>query len=106
MTELRIKAEDYIAVHKNSIIVWALVLLCGFMIFRGLMQIPQIQSTKSEISRVREQIEYEKTRQQETDELSKKVGSDEYIEKVASEKLGLVKSNEKIFVDVSQENQQ
>lgn len=97
---------DYITTHKNSIVTWALVLVCGFMIFKGLMQMPQISKTKAEIASVKSQIEYEKTRQRETDELSEKVGSDEYIEKVASEKLGLVKSNAKIFVDVSQENQQ
>ena len=30
---------------------------------------------------------------------------DEYIEKMASEKLGLIKSNAKVFVDVSGEQQ-
>ena len=29
------------------------------------------------------------------------VGTDEYIEKIARDKLGMIKANEKIFIDVS-----
>ncbi len=36
------------------------------------------------------------------DELSK-AGSDEYIERTAREKLGLVKANERVFIDITQE---
>ena len=76
------------------------------MLFKGVMQIPQIVSGKAEIARLQTQIEYEKERQQEISELKDKVNTDEYIEKIATEKLGLVKSNAKIFVDVSGEQQQ
>ena len=41
----------------------------------------------------------------EIEELKGKVNTDEYIEKMASEKLGLIKSNAKVFVDVSGEQQ-
>ena len=50
-------------------------------------------------------IEYEQERQKEIEELKGKVNTDEYIEKMASEKLGLIKSNAKVFVDVSGEQQ-
>ena len=43
--------------------------------------------------------------QKEIEELKGKVNTDEYIEKMASEKLGLIKSNAKVFVDVSGEQQ-
>ena len=36
------------------------------------------------------------------DEL-KKSESDEYLERVAREKLGLVKSNERVFIDITQQ---
>ena len=36
------------------------------------------------------------------DEL-KQVGSDEYLERVAREKLGLVKANERVFIDITQQ---
>ena len=94
---------DFAVSHKKSILTWAVVIICGFMLFKGMMQIPQIQENRLKIASVQNQIEYEKTRQQETNALMTQVDSDEYIEKVASEKLGLVKSNSKIFIDVSQE---
>ena len=102
MAELRNTIADFTVSHKKSIITWAVVLVCGFMVFKGMMQIPQIQENRLLISSVQDQIEYEKTRQRETDALMTQVDSDAYIEKVASEKLGLVKSNSRIFIDVSQ----
>ena len=94
---------NFVVSHKKSILTWSVVFICGFMVFKGMMQIPQIRANRLQISSVRDQIEYEKTRQRETDALMTQVDSDEYIERVASEKLGLVKSNSKIFIDVSQE---
>lgn len=87
--------------HKNRILFWAFILIVFSMIFKGIMQMPQIYANKQRIASLNEQIEYEKTRQLEIDELSGKVNTDEYIEKIATEKLGLVKNNSKIFVDVS-----
>lgn len=105
MTNLKNKLFSFGAAHKKGIFVWAVILASGFMIFKGVMQIPQINANKTEIASLKEQIEYEKTRQKETESLMTQVDSDEYIERVASEKLGLVKSNSKIFIDVSQEQQ-
>lgn len=92
---------DFAKTHKSGIKIWIFVILVGSMAFKGLIQIPQIMEGKKEITRLTEQIEYEKERQKEVIELKGKVDSDEYIEKIASEKLGLIKSNAKIFVDVS-----
>lgn len=36
------------------------------------------------------------------DEL-KKAGTDEYLERVAREKLGLIKANERVFIDITQQ---
>ena len=88
--------------NHRSIKVWVLILVSGAMIFKGVMQLPQIYQNKKNISILNDRIEYEETRQKEIDELKDKVDTDEYIEKIASEKLGLVKSNAKIFVDVSE----
>ncbi len=87
---------------KNSI---TCIFLVGGMIFKGLMQIPQINASKAEVAKLTNQIEYEQERQKEIEELKGKVNTDEYIEKMASEKLGLIKSNAKVFVDVSGEQQ-
>ncbi len=103
MAEWGNAAARFAAEHKKAIIAWSVIIVCALMIFKGMMQIPQIKENRLEIASVNEQIEYEKTRQRETDALMTQVGSDEYIARVAEEKLGLVKSNSKIFIDVSQE---
>lgn len=88
--------------NHRSIKVWAVILVSGAMVFKGVMQMPQIHNNKQNIVQLQEKIEYEKIRQSEIDELKDEVNTDEYIEKIASEKLGLVKNNAKIFVDVSE----
>ncbi len=91
--------------HKKGLIIAVLLFAALGMIFKGLMQIPQIRSYKAEAASLAEQIEYEKTRQQEITQMRGKVNTDEYIEKVAGEKLGLIKNNSKIFIDISEESQ-
>ncbi|HIT85971.1 MAG TPA: septum formation initiator family protein [Candidatus Ornithomonoglobus intestinigallinarum] len=95
---------SFAARNKRKIIFWAFAAIVLSMLFKGVMQQPQIFANKQRIAELNEQIEYEKTRQAEIDELSKKVNTDEYIEKIAREKLGLVKSNAKIFIDISSED--
>ena len=105
LTEYKDKIVDFAVKHKKRIKIFVLVMLVGGMAFKGAMQIPQIRAARAEIARLNSQIEYEKERQREVEELQAQVNSDEYIEKMASEKLGLVKSNAKIFIDVSGEQQ-
>ena len=80
---------------------WAVVAVAGMMLFRGVMQLPQIHKNKQDIASLQEKIEYEGTRQKEIDELKDKVDTDEYIEKIAREKLGMIKADEIVFVDIS-----
>lgn len=105
MSEYKDRITDFLSVHKKGIKLAVFLMLVFAMVFKGAMQIPQILAGKAEIARLQTQIEYEKQRQQEISELKGKVNTDEYIEKIATEKLGLVKSNAKIFVDVSGEQQ-
>lgn len=71
------------------------------MIIRGIMQQPEIIENKNEIANLNEEIEYEKIRQSEVEEMRESVDTDEYIERIARDKLGMIKENERIFVDVS-----
>lgn len=103
MNEFKEKILRFVQRHQKGLKIGLLIFLVGGMTFRGLMQIPQINKGREEAERISNQIEYEKERQQEVAALKDKVDSDEYIEKIASEKLGLIKSNAKIFVDVSGE---
>lgn len=103
MNEIKEPVVEFFLKHKRAIKIWILVILVGGMLFKGIMQQPQINKNREQIARLEEQIAYEQERQVEIENLKDKVNSDEYIEKMASEKLGLVKSTAKIFVDVSQE---
>lgn len=48
-------------------------------------------------------VSAEQERDQLKDELSE-VGSDEYYERMAREKLGMIKSNERVFIDATRTN--
>ncbi len=71
------------------------------MIVKGAMYQPAISANEKRKSEIQESIEYEKQRIKEIDEVTEKVGTDEYTEKVAREKLGMIKSDEIVFVDIS-----
>lgn len=90
--------------EKNfrKLCMFTVIFLSATMVFKGLMQIPQIRKTEAYIQELNDRIEYENIRQNEIEELKDKVDTDEYIEKVASEELGLVKNNARIFIDVSE----
>ena len=103
IAKYRRKAIEFVVIHQNAIKIWLFILITAGLLFKGLIQQPQISGNRKEIQTIKEQIEYEKLRQQEIEDLKTKVNTDEYIEKMASEKLGLVKNNAKIFIDVSQE---
>lgn len=73
------------------------------MLVKGVMQQPQIIQNEDKIAELHEKISYEQKRMDEVDEMKQKVDSDEYIEKVAREKLGLIKNDEIVFIDISGE---
>lgn len=88
--------------HQRPIIIWAVIIVSGLMVFRGIMQYPQITRNFSRAAALTRRAETEKARRAEIDDLREKVNTDEYIERIAKEKLGLVKSNAKIFKDISE----
>ncbi|MCH5186680.1 MAG: septum formation initiator family protein [Oscillospiraceae bacterium] len=71
------------------------------LLLRALFMQPEITRNKKTIELLQSKIAYEKVRADEVETLKDKVNTDEYIERVAREKLGLVKENEKIFVDAA-----
>lgn len=104
MKKLRKILTEFISLHKKGILTLVVIIASGGMIFKGVMQKPQLEKYKAEIASLQEKILEEKERQDEIDDLSTKVNTDEYIEKIATEKLGLIKSNATIFYDISDDN--
>ncbi len=84
---------------KFLIIITAVVSLT--MVVKGIMLQPAIAANEEMAAKIRESIEYENQRISEIDAMMEEVGTDEYIEKVAREKLGMIKADEIVFVDIS-----
>ena len=103
MIRLKDKIVKFFLEHKRKILITTVAVISGWMVIKGLMQLPTIDENRTQLAEVEANIENEKNRQAEIDNLTQKVNSDEYIEKIASEKLGLVKSNAIIFYDISDE---
>lgn len=90
-------------VVKNTVSVG---ILCGVvalvMIIRGIGIQPDINANKQVIAELEAKIEAEKEYQAEVDRLKENADSDEYIEKIARDRLGMVKSDEILFIDVAE----
>lgn len=99
------KVKKRITLEKGCIFKWLYAFFVITAVVQGVRQQPRIDYNKQKISELKQEIEYEKQRAAEVDVWASKVDTDEYIEKVARTKLGLVKSNEKIFIDASRANQ-
>lgn len=72
------------------------------MVSRGISVQPEINRDKAKIAELNAQIEQEKQHQAEVDEMNADENNDEYIEKIARERLGMIKSDEIVFIDVSE----
>ena len=98
------KKESTRTKKKNSKIpLLVLFAFVAFFVIQGVMLQPDISNNKDKIDELNAQIEYEKQRAEEVDGLKENVDSDEYIEKIAREKLGMIRKDEIVFIDVTGE---
>lgn len=71
------------------------------MVVKGIMYQPVISANHRKAEEIKAETEYEKQKIKEIDEANQKVGTAEYTEKIAREKLGMIKTDEIVFVDIS-----
>ncbi len=71
-------------------------------VIQGIGKQPSIIENKQTISELETKIAEEKERQAEVDDMRENMDTDEYIEKIARDRLGMVKSDEIVFVDVAE----
>ncbi len=95
------KILKYIKNNDKKLKIVLLILVCCVMVIKGIMQQPQILENKAEIQRLKQEIEYEKSRQEDIQKMRENIETDEYIERIARDKLGMMKQNEKVFIDAS-----
>jgi len=81
-----------------------LVLLAVFLYlsYVALGQQKLLNAKSLEMSKIESKIEEETKVNEELKKEKEMINSDEYKEKVARDKLGMVKKNEKVFVDIGQ----
>ncbi|MDD6736139.1 MAG: septum formation initiator family protein [Clostridiales bacterium] len=82
-------------------IVFITVIASVVMVIKGIMIQPVIAANNQKAAQITEDIDYENQRIKEIDDVMQKAGTDEYIEKVAREKLGMIKADEIVFIDIS-----
>jgi len=91
---------------KKSKLPWlVLFVIASFMLIKGATLQPQISENNDKIAELESQISYEQQRAEEIDNMKENVNSDEYIEKIAREKLGMIKKDEIVFIDVTGEEE-
>ena len=95
------KKKPKLKVNITTLSIVLTALVCVGFIVKGVMYQPAISAHEKRKAEIQEGIEYEKQKIKEIDEITEKVGTDEYTEKVAREKLGMIKSDEIVFVDIS-----
>lgn len=71
------------------------------MIGKGISVQPIVEANNAKAAKIAEDIAKENQRIEELDKAIQNVGTDEYIEKIAREKLGMIKANEIVFIDIS-----
>lgn len=83
--------------------IYLLITLCVMAYFTYLMigQERIIRDKNSQITGVNQKIDDEKSRNAELKKQKEQVNSPEYVEKIARDQLGMVKPDEKVFVDVN-----
>lgn len=84
-----------------KLITAATAIVCVAMIGKGFAVSPIIAANNEMAAKISEDIDKENRRIEELDAALENVGTDEYIEKIAREKLGMIKANEIVFIDIS-----
>lgn len=97
------KKRPKFKINMMSCVVAATVVASAVMIVKGIMLQPVIAANNQTAERLTDNIEYENRRIEEIDEVMQKADTDEYIEKIAREKLGMIKTDEIVFIDMSGE---
>ena len=85
---------------KTSIGIVILLIIFLYFSYIAVNQQKIIYAKNLELSRLEDKIAGEQLINEELKKQSEMIQSDEYVEKIAREKLGMVKKNERVYVDI------
>ncbi len=90
-----------VRIDITKIIMAVTAILAVAMVGKGFAVSPIIAANNEMAQKIQEDIDKENRRIEELDLALENAGTDEYIEKIAREKLGMIKANEIVFIDIS-----
>ncbi len=85
---------------KSPLAVVSVAVILVYLLFIALNQQKLLNMKGLELNRVESRIDDETKLNEELSKEKEMIQSDEYIEKVAREKLGMVKKDQKVYVDI------
>lgn len=85
---------------KSPLAAVSVAVILVYLLFTALNQQKLLNAKDIELNRVESRIDEETKLNEELTKEKHEIQSDEYIEKVAREKLGMVKKDQKVFVDI------
>lgn len=85
---------------KSPLAVVSVAVILVYLLFIAINQQKLLNTKDLELNRIDSRIEDETRINDELNKEKETIQSDEYIEKVAREKLGMVKKDQKVFVDI------
>lgn len=87
---------------KNLIKLLVVCFLCIYVVVTLVKQQISLSQCDDLAEEYQEKIATAQIEQQMLKDELEKAGTDEYVERTAREKLGLVKANERVFIDINQ----
>lgn len=85
---------------KSSFGIFVLLIIFIYLSYIALNQQKLLYAKNMELSKIDNKIEEEEKLNRELNKEKEMIQSDEYIEKVARERLGMVKKDERVYVDI------
>jgi cell division protein FtsB len=85
---------------KSRLGLFIFLCLLGYFAYIILNQQQEFNAKNAELNAVHDKVKQEKELGKQLDREKADVNSDEYNEKIARDKLGMVKSGDKVFVDI------
>ena len=98
-----IEESDYMNKRKKSTFgIFVLLAIFLYLSYAAVGQQKLLNAKSLEMSKIESKIEEETKTNEELEKEKEMINSDEYKEKIARDKLGMVKKNERVFVDIGQ----
>ncbi|NLK87124.1 MAG: septum formation initiator family protein [Clostridiaceae bacterium] len=85
---------------KSTVGVYVLLVIFLYLSYIAVSQQKLLYAKGLELVRIEDKIEHEKELNEILAKEKEMIQSDEYVEKIAREKLGMVKKNERVYVDI------